>query len=65
MFVFTPRMRNSCKQRSMRARGIDEPPAPGRDLHQQRIVKRRDHRAGERRAGVEPNAHAAGRAIVR
>ena len=65
MLVFTPRMRNSCRQRSMRRDGIDKVAAPGGDLHQQRIVERRDHRAGERRAGVEPNAHAARRAVVR
>ena len=44
--------------------GVDEAQAVGGDLHQQRIVKRRDDRPGEGRAGVEADAHAAGRAIV-
>ena len=46
------------------AGGVDEAQAVGRDLHQQRVVKRRDDRAGEGRAGVEADAHAAGRAVV-
>src|SRR5207245_11492702 len=33
-------------------------------LDQKRIVKGRDHRSGESRAGVQANAHAAGRAIM-
>ena len=36
---------------------------PRRHLHQQRIEVGRDDRAGEGGAGVEPDAHAAGRAI--
>ena len=47
------------------AGGVDEAQAVGRHLHQQRIVERRDDRAAERGAGVEPDAHAAGRAVVR
>ena len=37
--------------------------AARRDLHQQRIVKRRDDRAGVAHAAVEPNAETARRAI--
>ena len=36
---------------------------PRRHLHQQRVEVGRDDRAGEGGAGVEPDAHAAGRAI--
>ena len=46
------------------AGGVDETQAVGRHLDQQRIVKRRDDRAGEGGAGVEADAQAAGRAIV-
>ena len=46
------------------AGGIDETQTVRRHLDQQRIVKRRDDRAGERRAGVEADAHAAGGAII-
>ena len=46
------------------AGGVDEAQAVGRDLDQQRIVERRDDRAGEGGAGVEANAQAAGRAIM-
>ena len=49
MFVFTPRTRNSCRQRSIRRHGVDEPPAAGGDFHEQRIIKRVDGRPGERR----------------
>ena len=45
-------------------RRILEPPGVGRDLHQQRVVERRDDRAGGRRAAVEPQARPAGRAVV-
>ena len=44
--------------------GVDEAQAVGRHLDQQRIVERRDDRAGEGRAGVEADAHAAGRAVM-
>ncbi len=43
--------------------GIDEAQASRRHLDQQRIVERRDDRAGEG-AAVEADAHAAGRAVV-
>ena len=65
MFVFTPRTRNSWSARSMPPRRVDEPPAGGADLHQQRVVERRDDPAGDRRAAVGPDAQAAHRAIVR
>ena len=42
------------------AGGVDEAQPAGGHLHQQRIVERRDDRAGERRAGVEADAQAAG-----
>ena len=44
--------------------GVDEPGAAGGDLHEHRVVERRDDRAGDRRAAVEPEAEAAGRAVV-
>ena len=43
--------------------GLCELAAPGRHLHQQRIVIRRDHRAAVRRTAVEPDAEARGRAV--
>ena len=43
--------------------GVREVASPRRDLHQQRIVKRRDHRAAVGRAAVEPDAEAGRRAI--
>ena len=46
------------------AGGIDEAQSVRRHLDQHRIVKRRDDGPGERRAGVEADAHAAGRAII-
>ena len=45
--------------------GLVEVAAPGRDLHQQRVVERKHDRAGEGRAAVESDAHAARRTIVR
>jgi hypothetical protein len=45
-------------------RGINEAAPVRGDFNQERIVKRGDHRAAERRAGIQANAHAAGRAIV-
>ena len=42
----------------MRWRAIGKCLAAGRDLHQQRIVKRRDHRAGIAHAAIEPDAEA-------
>ena len=36
---------------------------PGRDLHQQRVVKRRNHRAGVGGSGVQPDPKAGGAAI--
>ncbi len=65
MLVLTPRTRNSCSARSIRrAASMNRRPA-GADLHQQRVVKRRDDPAGDRRAAVGPDAQAADRAIMR
>ena len=63
MFVFTPRMRNSRSARSMRSSAVSKVGAARRDLHQQRIVKRRDHRARVAHARIEPDAEAARAAI--
>ena len=53
-------------QAALHAAGrIDKPPSARRHFHQQRIVIRRDHGSGEGRAGVEANAHAACRTVVR
>ena len=65
MFVFTPRMRNSCKRPLHPPGRVLEPAGVGRDLDQQRIIERRDDRARRGRAAVEPEARAAGRAIMR
>ena len=46
------------------AGGIDETQAVRRHLDQQRIVERRDDRAGERRPRVEANAQAARGTVV-
>ena len=43
--------------------GVRELAAPGGDLHQQRIVVRRDHRAAVGRAAIQPDAEAGRRAI--
>ena len=45
-------------------RRVDEPPAVGADLDQQRVVERRDDAAGDRRPAVGPDAQAADRAVV-
>ena len=63
MLVLTPRMRNSRRARSMRWQAIVEIAPPRRDLHQQRIVERRDHRAAVCRAAVQPDAEARRRAV--
>ena len=60
MLVFTPRMRNSRSARSMRWQACGNSRPQAVTLHQQRIVERRDDRAGVRRAAVEPDAEAAG-----
>src|SRR5947207_813688 len=46
------------------ARGIDETQAMRGHFYQERIVKRRDDGAGERRAGVEADAQAARRPVM-
>ena len=46
------------------AGGVRKLPGPGRDLHQQRIVKRRDHRTRESTATVETHARATRRTIA-
>ena len=43
--------------------GFREVSAPARDLHEQRIVVRRDHRAAVGRCPVEPDAEAGGRTV--
>ena len=40
--------------------GINEAQAVGRHFHQQRVIKRRDHRSGKSRAGVQADTHATG-----
>ena len=52
-------------QRPLHPQGrVLEPAGVGRDLHQQRVVERRDDRARRGRAAVQPQAQAARRAIV-
>jgi hypothetical protein len=53
MLVFTPRMRNSRSARSMRWQAMSKVAAHGGELHQHRVVVRRDDRAGVAHAGVE------------
>src|SRR5437660_7198585 len=45
-------------------RRVQEAQAVGRNLDQQRVIKRRDHGARKGGAGIEANAHAAGGAIM-
>ena len=65
MLVLTPRMRNSRSARSPRCAASSSVAAPGGDLHQQRIEVRRDDRAAEAVAAVEPHGEAAGRSVGR
>ena len=45
--------------------GVDEPAAGCTDLHEQRVVERRDDPARHRRAAVDPDAQPAHRAVMR
>ena len=59
MFVFTPRMRNSCKHRSVRLDSFAEGAAPRGHLNKQRIIERRYDGTREGGAAIESDAHAA------
>jgi hypothetical protein len=63
MLVLTPRMRNSRRTRRARSHRDVVGLAAGDDLHQHRVVERRDDGAGVAHAAVEADAEAAGRAV--
>ena len=63
MFVFTPRMRNSRNDRSIRWHASVKIRAPRRYLNQQRIVIRRQNRAGIRGTAIQPNPKSRRRAV--
>ena len=44
--------------------GVDEPPARGADLHEERVVERRDDSAGDRWAAIGPDPHSPYRPVM-